>query len=81
MLISCIGIVMTAAYILWALQRVFLGPLNEKYKDYPDINAREVFALAPLLFLFLFLGIFPFYVLDWMDTSVVELMTLITPGS
>ncbi|MEE8467497.1 MAG: NADH-quinone oxidoreductase subunit M, partial [Planctomycetota bacterium] len=80
-LISLIGVVMTAAYILWALQRVFLGPLNEKYKDFKDINAREVFTLAPLLFLCIFLGIFPFFLLDWMDTSVVELMTLLTPGS
>ena len=80
-LISLIGVVMTAAYILWALQRVFLGPLNEKYKDLKDINAREVFTLAPLLFLCIFLGIFPFFLLDWMDTSVVELMTLLTPGS
>jgi len=79
-LISCIGVVMTAAYILWALQRVFLGPLNEKYKDYKDIDAREVFSLAPLLFLCVFLGIFPFYLLDWMDTGVVELMKILTPG-
>jgi len=80
-LISCLGVVLTAAYILWALQRVFLGPLNEKYKDFPDINAREIFSLAPLLFLCLALGIFPMYLLDWMDTSVIELMSLLQPGS
>jgi NADH-quinone oxidoreductase subunit M len=80
-LISCLGVVLTAAYILWALQRVFLGPLNEKYKDYTDISGREIFSLAPLLFLCLVLGIFPFYLLDWMDMSVVELMKQLTPGS
>ena len=72
---------MTAAYILWALQRVFLGPLNPKYKGYPDANPREVFALAPLLFLCVFLGIFPSYLLDWMNTGVMELMKIIGPGS
>jgi NADH-quinone oxidoreductase subunit M len=76
-LISCLGVVMTAAYILWALQRVFLGPLNEKYKDYKDINFREVFSLAPLLFLCLLLGIMPRLLLDWMDKSVVALMQLL----
>ena len=50
-LISVIGIVLTAAFLLWAMQRVFLGPLNEKYKDFPDMNCREVFCQAPLLFL------------------------------
>ena len=79
-LISCLGVVMTAAYILWALQRVFLGPLNERYKDYTDANAREVFALAPLLFLCVFLGVFPYYLLDWMNVSVGELMSLLAPG-
>ncbi|MCP3920881.1 MAG: NADH-quinone oxidoreductase subunit M [bacterium] len=73
-LISCVGVVLTAAYILWALQRVFLGPLNEKYKDYKDITAREVFSLAPLLILCILLGVAPFLLLDWMDSSIVQLM-------
>jgi NADH:ubiquinone oxidoreductase subunit 4 (subunit M) len=55
--------------------------LNEKYKALPDINGREILSLAPLLFLCLVLGIFPFYLLDWMDTSVIELMSLLNPGS
>jgi NADH-quinone oxidoreductase subunit M len=69
-LISTIGIVLTAAYLLWAMQRVFLGKMNEKYKDFPDISFREVFSQAPLLFLCLALGVFPFFLLDWMSVSV-----------
>ncbi len=80
-LISCLGVVLTGAYILWALQRVFLGPLNDKYKDYPDISGREVLSLAPLLFLCIFLGIFPYYLLDWMDVGVSDLMKILSPGS
>jgi NADH-quinone oxidoreductase subunit M len=72
--ISLIGVVLTAAYILWALQRVFLGPLNEKYKALPDISFRETFSLAPLLFLCVALGIFPYFLLDWMNTSVENLV-------
>ena len=79
-LISCVGVVLTAAYILWALQRVFLGPLNEKYKDYTDISAREIFCQAPLLLLCVLLGIFPFLLLDWMDTSVIQLMSQLAIG-
>ena len=77
-LIATIGIVMTAAYILWALQRVFLGTLNEKYADFKDISAREVFSLAPLLVLCIVLGIFPWYILDWMEVSVSDLMQILT---
>ena len=76
-LIATIGIVMTAAYILWALQRVFLGTLNEKYKDYEDITGREVFSLAPLLILCVVLGVFPFLILDWMEVSVTDLMRIL----
>ena len=40
----------------------------------------EARSLAPLLFLCLLLGVFPYLLLDWMDTSVVELMRLLTIG-
>jgi len=74
-LISVLGIVLTAAFLLYAMQRVFLGKLNEKYKGYGDMSAREVFCQAPFLFLCLALGIFPFYLLDWMRPSIDKLMT------
>jgi NADH-quinone oxidoreductase subunit M len=69
-ILSVIGIVITAAFLLVAMQRIFLGNLNEKYKDIKDINAREIFCQAPLLFLCLLLGILPFLLLDWMEPSV-----------
>jgi NADH-quinone oxidoreductase subunit M len=77
-LISVIGIVLTAAYLLWAMQRVFLGKLNEKYKDFSDISFREVFSQAPLLFLCLLLGVFPFLLLDWMNSSVANLVATLS---
>ena len=40
--ISVLGIVITAAFLLWAMQRVFLGTLNEKYASFPDIDKREM---------------------------------------
>jgi NADH-quinone oxidoreductase subunit M len=69
-LISVLGIVMTAAFLLWAMQRVFLGTLNAKYKDYGDMNAREVFCQAPFLALCLILGIFPWLLTDWMAPTI-----------
>ena len=76
-LISVLGIVITAGFLLWAMQRVFLGTLNEKYKDLPDINFREILCLAPLLFLCVALGIFPHFLLDWMEPSVRHLVGLL----
>jgi NADH-quinone oxidoreductase subunit M len=75
--ISTLGIVFTAAFLLWAMQRVFLGKLNPKYADLPEINAREIFCQAPLLFLCIFLGILPWYLLDWMRPSVQNLVDML----
>jgi NADH-quinone oxidoreductase subunit M len=72
--ISVIGIVITAAFLLWAIQRVFLGPLNEKYRGYPDLTFREIFCQAPLLALCVILGVFPMYLLDWMGPSIDNLV-------
>lgn len=57
--LALIGLVVTAAYMLWMLQRVLLGPLNPKYEKMPDADTREVVSLAPLMALMLFFGVLP----------------------
>ena len=57
--LALIGLVVTAAYMLWMLQRVILGPLNPKYEKMPDADGREIISLAPLMALMLFFGIIP----------------------
>jgi NADH-quinone oxidoreductase subunit M len=73
---AVIGIVVTAAFLLWTLQRVFLGPLNEKYKDFPDVSGREVFTLAPLAILGVLLGVAPMLLLDWIAPTIEQLRRL-----
>jgi NADH-quinone oxidoreductase subunit M len=75
--ISAIGLLIGAAYLLWAMQRVFLGNLDAKYSKLTDINLREVFSQAPLLILCVVLGIFPFLLLDPMGASVTRLVALL----
>jgi NADH-quinone oxidoreductase subunit M len=58
-LISVIGIVITAAFLLYAMQRVFLGKLNPKYAGYSDMTPRELFCQTPFLFLCVALGSSP----------------------
>ncbi|MFT7461741.1 MAG: NADH-quinone oxidoreductase subunit M [Pseudohongiellaceae bacterium] len=74
--LAVIGIVITAAFLLWTLQRVFLGPLNEKYKDFPDITAREVFTTAPLAILCILFGVAPMLLLGHMDATLEALRLL-----
>jgi len=63
-IISTIGILLNAAYFLWAFQRIFFGELNEKYKDLPEINRMELFTVIPLAVITLILGIYPRPFLD-----------------
>jgi len=63
-IISTLGILLNAAYFLWAFQRIFFGPANEKYKDLPDINRRELFTVIPLAIITLILGVYPRPFLD-----------------
>ena len=47
--VSLLGIILAAVYILWTIQRVYLGNVKrEEYKRFPDVSFREVVALAPL---------------------------------
>jgi NADH-quinone oxidoreductase subunit M len=74
---STLGIVLTAAYMLWTLQRVFLGKVNEKWGILPDVDAREMFMLVPLAIIILVLGIYPSFMLNVMTSSVNHLVNLI----
>ena len=76
-LVAASGIIIVAAFHLWALQRVFLGPLNPKYAQLEEINAREIFCLTPLAMIALFLGVYPIPVLNLMNTSLLKLVDVV----
>lgn len=69
------GIILTAAYILWTMQRAFLGPLSEENSAWPDISLREAFSLTPLGVLVILLGFYPMPVLDLMGTTLKHLIS------
>jgi NADH-quinone oxidoreductase subunit M len=78
---STLGIVLTAAYMLWTLQRVFLGQKNERWAGLPDINGRELFTLVPLAVVVLVLGIYPSLLIDLLTSSLNHLVKLVASGS
>lgn len=67
------AVILTAGYLLWTMQRIFLGKVNEKYVDLPEINGREMFTLAPLAVIVVVLGFYPHAVLDLMRESLNSL--------
>jgi NADH-quinone oxidoreductase subunit M len=57
--IACFGVVLTAAYMLWTIQRVFLGPEKAEYKSFPEVDGRELSVLTPLTIMAILLGVLP----------------------
>jgi NADH-quinone oxidoreductase subunit M len=75
--------ILTAGYLLWTFQRIYLGPVNDKYIGLPDLSFREGFTLVPLAIIVLILGVYPHAVLDLINTSLVHLnqVVLAAPGA
>ena len=72
--IATFGIVLAALYILFMYQRTMTGPVRESTKALPDLRAREVGALAPLLALIVVLGFYPQPVLDTLNPTVDSIL-------
>ena len=77
-IISTLGILLGAAYMLWTLQRVYLGAQNEKWKDLTDLNSREYFMLVPLTVIVIYLGVNPSPMLNLMNASANAMVKVIT---
>jgi len=67
------AVILTAGYLLWTLQRMFLGPPNEKYLTLPEINGRELFTLVPLGAIVIFLGVYPTPILKLQNRALIGL--------
>ncbi len=64
------AVILTAGYILWTVQRVFLGK-SEVWNGLPDMNLREILIAAPLVVLTIAMGVLPQpLILSWMGPSV-----------
>lgn len=72
--LAVIGLLITAIFILTVLQRVFNGPLNEKWSKLSDLTTGERVMMAiPVAIMFL-LGIYPQLLLGVFNQTVVDLV-------
>jgi NADH-quinone oxidoreductase subunit M len=72
--LAMIGLFFTGAYILKGLKQVLHGPLNENWIGHlPEINARELFVIVPLMVLILWIGVWPAWILDVINHAVAGL--------
>lgn len=76
--ISTLGILLGAGYMLWTFQRVFLGSLKEKWASLKDLTFREYAMLVPLSVIIIFLGFYPAAMLNIMNSSVNAMVKVMT---
>jgi NADH-quinone oxidoreductase subunit M len=67
--LAVVGIALTAALFLLALQRAFMGDTPEALRRLPDLTRRETIAIAPLVALFVALGVYPRPALDLINST------------
>jgi NADH-quinone oxidoreductase subunit M len=66
--VSAIGVILAAAYLLWALQRIIYNPLDKpENEQLTDLNWREIALLTPVIIAIFWLGIYPKPVLTRME--------------
>jgi NADH-quinone oxidoreductase subunit M len=75
--LAAAAVILTAGYILWTLQRVFLGR-SETWKGLPDMDLREIAIAVPLVVLTIAMGVLPNYLIfSWMSPSVNQMVNAV----
>ena len=69
-IIGTTGIILAAIYVLYLYQRTFQGTVSARVEKFRDLNAREIFSVAPLIAIIIFLGVYPKPVIDIINPAV-----------
>ena len=76
--IASTSVIIAAAYLLWAIQRILFNPLDKPENEHiPDLNRRELLLLAPLLAGIIWLGVYPAPVLRRMQPAAEQFVRLV----
>src|SRR5512132_1208221 len=80
-MLATMGVIFAAAYLLWAIQRILFNPLDKAENEHiPDLNARELATMIPLIAVIIWLGVYPAPVLRRMEASAQQLVSQVTAG-
>ncbi|AHG90820.1 proton-translocating NADH-quinone oxidoreductase, chain M [Gemmatirosa kalamazoonensis] len=74
-LVASLGVILSACYMLWCVQRVLFNPLNNaRNRGLPDLNFREAIMLIPLCGFIVVMGVFPAPFLRRMEPTLARLV-------
>ncbi|MFI0261357.1 NADH-quinone oxidoreductase subunit M [Streptomyces sp. NPDC017056] len=75
--VATVGIVLAALYVLVLYQRTMTGPVKSEVRAMPDLKARELAVVAPLIALLLFLGVYPKPLTDLVNPAVDHTLSVV----
>jgi len=70
--IAVLGLLMTAVFLLTVIQKVFSGPVNQKWAAMRDLTTTERWALAPIIVLMFVLGLYPQLITGAVHATVMQ---------
>jgi NADH-quinone oxidoreductase subunit M len=73
--VSVLGLLATAVVILTVIQKVFTGPVPEKWAEFPDLHHGERLALAPVIGIMILLGLVPQLIVNTVNPTVQALLS------
>jgi NADH-quinone oxidoreductase subunit M len=76
-ILGVLGIVITAGYILWMLQRVFYGQVLERFNKAYDADILERVYIFTFVAVIMLVGIYPAILTDVIKTAVMPIMGLL----
>jgi NADH-quinone oxidoreductase subunit M len=77
-IIAALGIVVTAAYIMTIVRRVFFGPMPPELEGHiGDVTLLDKFALGILSFILIALGVFPAWMAPLVGSGVNSILRLL----
>jgi NADH-quinone oxidoreductase subunit M len=78
--LAAVAVVLAAIYLLWSYQRLAYGEVHEAHRGLPDVSAREVAILAPILGLILVFGVAPRILTDKIQPTADAVVAHVDPA-
>jgi NADH-quinone oxidoreductase subunit M len=80
--VAATGVILSAIYMLWMVQRVYYGPVtNQKNQSLPDLEPREWAAALPLVAAAILMGVLPTLFLKPTEPAVAKVVQRLAQGA
>jgi len=77
--LGTLGILLSAGYILWLLERVFYGPMSDQWRGLTDATRLEMATVGTLVALIVLVGVYPNILLGVIANSVAPIYERVAP--